>query len=126
MEFGMEKCAVLTMKKVKILNSDGIVLPNKTTMKGLKEGDSYKYLGVIQADGTKHHEMKEKVKTVLWMSEKDTRNETKWWNYNNRNKYTGNFITKILCCLSRSDTGRIRANGYENKKINDNASDIGS
>ena len=35
-------------------------------MKGLKEGDSYKYLGVIQADGMKHHEIKEKVKTVYY------------------------------------------------------------
>ena len=25
--------------------------------------DSYKYLGVIQADGMKHHKMKEKVRT---------------------------------------------------------------
>ena len=41
MEFGVEKCAVLTMKKGKMANSDGIVTPNKTTMKGLKEGDSY-------------------------------------------------------------------------------------
>ena len=63
MDFGMKKCAVLTMKKRNMANSDRIVLPNKTTMKGLKEGDSYKYLGVIQVDGTKHHEMKEKVKT---------------------------------------------------------------
>ena len=61
MQSGMEKCAVLTMKKGKMANSDGIALPNKTTMKRLKEGDSYKYLGVIQADGTKH-EIKEKVK----------------------------------------------------------------
>ena len=44
-------------------NSDGIALPNKTTRKGLKESDNYKYLGVIQADGTKHREMAEKVKT---------------------------------------------------------------
>ena len=43
--------------------SDGIALSNKTTMKGLKESDSYKYLGGIQADGIKHHKMKEKVKT---------------------------------------------------------------
>ena len=35
-------------------------------MKGLKEGDSYKYLGVIQADGMKHHEIKEKVKTEYY------------------------------------------------------------
>ena len=63
MEFRVEQCAVLTMKKGKITNSGGIALPNKTTMIGLKEGDRYKYLGVMQADGQKHHEMKEKVKT---------------------------------------------------------------
>ena len=32
----------------------------------MKEGDSYKYLGVIQVDQTKHHEMKEKVKTEYY------------------------------------------------------------
>ena len=66
MEFGVEKCAVLTMKKGKMANSDGIALLSKTTMKGLKEGDNYKYLGVIQADGMKHHEMKEKFKTEYY------------------------------------------------------------
>ena len=50
MAFGVGKCAVLTVKKGKMTNGDGLALPNKTTMKGLKEGDSYKYLGVIQAD----------------------------------------------------------------------------
>ena len=50
------------MKKGKMANSDGIALLNKTTMKGLKEGESYKYLGVIQAG----HEMKEKVKTEYY------------------------------------------------------------
>ena len=43
----------------------------------------------------------------------------------NRNKYMSNFITKIHCCLSRLDRGRIRANG-EKKKINDNALGIQS
>ena len=47
-------------------NSDGLALPNKTSMKGLKEGDSYKYLEVIQADGMKHREMNEKVKTEYY------------------------------------------------------------
>ena len=36
LELGMEKCAVLTMKKGKMANSDGIALPNKTTVEGLK------------------------------------------------------------------------------------------
>ena len=40
-EFELEKCAVLTMKKGKMANKDGIALLNKTTMKGLKQGDSY-------------------------------------------------------------------------------------
>ena len=65
MEFGVEKCTVWTINKGKMANSDATALPNKTTMKGMKEGDSYKYLGVIQADGAKHHAIKEKVKTVL-------------------------------------------------------------
>ena len=89
MEFGVEKCAVLTMKKGKMINSDGIALPNKTKMKEMKEGDSYKYLGVIQADGMKHHEMKEKVKTEYSRRVRDTRNKIEWWKYNSRNKYGG-------------------------------------
>ena len=55
------------MKKGKMADSDGIALPNKTTMKGRKEDDSYQYLGVIQAGGTKHKEMKEKVKTEYYI-----------------------------------------------------------
>ena len=40
MEFRVEKCAVLTLKKGKMANSDGVALPNKTAMNGLEEGDS--------------------------------------------------------------------------------------
>ena len=65
MELGVVKCAVLTMEKRKMSSSDGIALPNKTTLKGMKEGDSYKYLGVIQVDGTRHHEMKENFKLSI-------------------------------------------------------------
>ena len=112
MEFGVKKCAVLTMKKGKVANSDGIMLPNKTTMKGLKEGDSYRYLGVIQADAMKHHEMKGKVKTKYYRRMRKIL-ETK---LNGRNIITGintwgYFIPNIICCLSRLDRGPIRANG---------------
>ena len=43
MEFGICKCAVLTLKKGKRVESNGIVLPNGDVMKSLKEGESYKY-----------------------------------------------------------------------------------
>ena len=65
-EFEVEKYAVLTMKKRKMANRDRTALSKKKIMKGLKEGYSYKCLEVIQADGTKHHEMKEKVKTEYY------------------------------------------------------------
>ena len=54
------------MKKGKMANSDGIALPTKAAMKGRKECVSYTYLGVIQLDGMKHHEMKERVKTEYY------------------------------------------------------------
>ena len=55
MEYGVEKCAVLTMKKGNMANSDGMALLNKTTIERLKEGHNYKYLEVMLADATEHH-----------------------------------------------------------------------
>ena len=46
MEFGLEKCAMLVMEKGKIDKSVGIELPDGKVIKSLREGESYKYLGV--------------------------------------------------------------------------------
>ena len=62
MEFPATKCALLIMKKGKMVNSDKIALPNETTIKGLKQSNSYNYLKVIRAYRMKHHEMKENAK----------------------------------------------------------------
>ena len=62
MEFGLEKCAILNMKKGKTVVSDGIVLPNGEMMKGLREDEDYKYLGILEADKVKSSEMKTNVK----------------------------------------------------------------
>ena len=50
MQFGIDKCAILVMEKGKIVNSDGIQLPNDKLIKSLEEGESYKYSGVLEAD----------------------------------------------------------------------------
>ena len=50
MEFGIEKCAMLAMEKGKIVKSVGIELPDGTAIKSLQEGESYKYLGILEAD----------------------------------------------------------------------------
>ena len=61
MKFGIEKCAMLVLKRGNIIKSDGIVLPDDTVIKAMNEGDSYKYLGIMEADQILRKEMKEKV-----------------------------------------------------------------
>ena len=50
MEFGIEKCVMLVMEKGKIVKSVGIELPDGKVIKSLQEGESYKYLRVLEAD----------------------------------------------------------------------------
>ena len=62
-EFGIDKCAMLVLKRGKITKFDGVSLPDGKVMKGLIEGPGYKYLGIVQADQIRYTQMKEKVKT---------------------------------------------------------------
>ena len=50
MEFGIEKCAVVIMKRGKMSNSNGIKLPDDDFIKALNAEDGYKYLGVLESD----------------------------------------------------------------------------
>ena len=61
MEFGIDKCVTLVLKRGKIKKFDGISLPNGRYMKGLIKGAGYKYLGILQADQIRYMEMKEMV-----------------------------------------------------------------
>ena len=47
MEFGIDKCATLVLKRGKITKFEGISLPDRRVMKGLIEGAGYKYLGIL-------------------------------------------------------------------------------
>lgn len=62
MEFGLSKCAVLSVKKGQRLPTDGLVLPSGEMMKDVDE-EGYKYLGVLQKDSLMCTEMKTKVKS---------------------------------------------------------------
>ena len=58
MEFGMEKCAMSVMEKGKIVKSVGIEVPDGKVIKSLQEGESYKYLGILEADKFLEERMK--------------------------------------------------------------------
>ena len=62
MEFGIEKCALLVMKSGKQHLIDGIELPNQDKIRTLTENETYKYLGILEADTIKQVEMKKKFK----------------------------------------------------------------
>ena len=50
MDFGIEKSAMLVMEKGKIVKSVGIELADSKVIKSLQEGESYKYLGILEAN----------------------------------------------------------------------------
>ena len=60
MEFGLPKCGVLIMKRGRVVKNEGISMSDGKMMKNIEEG-GYKYLGILEADGVKHKEMKDQV-----------------------------------------------------------------
>ena len=71
MEFGIEKCAMFVMKSGKRQLTDGMEVSNKDKLKTLAENETYKYLGILEADTIKQAEMKEKIqKEYLWRTRK--------------------------------------------------------
>ena len=63
MKFGLEKCAMLVMKKGEVSKSDGIKLPDDKVIRSIHEESGYKYLGVLQLNKVMCDAMKEKVGT---------------------------------------------------------------
>ena len=61
MEFGMSKCAVLSVVRGKRVEEVGLELPSGEVMADVEE-EGYKYLGVLQTDDFMYTEMKKKVK----------------------------------------------------------------
>ena len=62
MEFDIEKCAMLVMKRGKRHLPGEMELQNQDKMKTLGENETYKYLGILKAGTIKQVEMTEKIK----------------------------------------------------------------
>ena len=62
MESGIEKCAMLVMKSGKRHMTDGFELPNHDRIKTLEENETYKYLGILEADIIKQVLMKDMIR----------------------------------------------------------------
>ena len=62
MEIGVEKCAMLVIKRGKVVESNGIDLPNNETIKSTHEENGYKYLGIMEANQVLSGQMKERLR----------------------------------------------------------------
>ena len=61
MELGLNKCAVIHMKKGKYTSLGGVLLKSGGEINELQEEDNYKYLGIEELVGIEHEKVKEKV-----------------------------------------------------------------
>ena len=60
MKYDIEKCAILVMKSDKQHLTDGMELPKQDNIRTLGEKETYKYLGILEAN-IKQAEMKDKI-----------------------------------------------------------------
>ena len=75
MEFGISKCAYVTMKTEKLVSVGGMELSSGEVMPELESDKGYKYLGILEANDIMHTEMKDKIQTADII-------ESEWWKYN--------------------------------------------
>ena len=62
MEFGIEKYAMLVMKSGKRHMTDGMELPSHDKIRTFEENETYKYLGILEADTIKQVQMKDTIR----------------------------------------------------------------
>ena len=110
MEFGIKKCGILTMKRGKIVKSEGIKLPDGEVMKQAGQ-EGYTYLGIIELDKIKETEMKEKI-TKEYKRRQTLILKSK---LNGRNKVT--VISKWAVAIFRYGAGIIQWKASELKDL---------
>ena len=83
MEFGISKCAHVTMKAGKFVSVGGMKLSSGKVIPELESDKGYKYLGILEANDIMHTEMKDKIRKEYYRK-KSAANiiEIEWWKYN--------------------------------------------
>ena len=79
MALGIEKWVILVIEKGKIVKSVGIELPDGKVIKSLQKGESYKYLGILEAD--KFLEEKMKLNGSKKYIRRSRKFKTEWWEF---------------------------------------------
>ena len=97
MQFGLEKCASMTMKRGKRVHSDGIALPDSAQMRALGEEESYWHLGVLESDHVLHEESKVRMRAEYIIRRVKKCLESKL------NTWAVSLVSEVQCGYSRVD-----------------------
>ena len=76
MEFGLKKCAKISIIEGKMVRSSNISLNEHTHIKELFNTESYKYLGVEESSNTHHKNMRKIKNGILQKVKNDTEHRT--------------------------------------------------
>ena len=72
MEFSIEKCLMLIMKSGKWHTMEGVERPSQVKIRTLGKKETFKYLGILDADTIKQIEMKEKNEEIISQNNQKT------------------------------------------------------
>jgi hypothetical protein len=61
-EYGLEKCANITLKRGKLTHSQNLVIDINREIQELQRRKTYKYLGSKESEGVQHQQMKGRLK----------------------------------------------------------------
>ena len=93
MEFGIEKCVGLIIKRGKVTQSEGMMLSDDSNITSLEEGEGYNtstYVGVLESNEILHSQMKEKIrKEYLRHVRKVAQTKIEWKTFDTGHKYMG-------------------------------------
>ena len=67
MEFGISKCAHVTMKAGKLVSVGGMELLSGEVIPELDSDKCYKYLGILEANDAMHTEIKDKIQKEYYI-----------------------------------------------------------
>ena len=88
------------MEKGKIVKSIGTELSDGKVVKSLQDDESYKYLGILEADRFLGEEMKLNVsKEYFRRLKKSSEVKIEWWEFSSRSQYLGSVPCKIFSSI---------------------------
>ena len=118
MEFGISKCVVLIIKREKACACEGIALPDAQVIRGLEEGDGYKYLGVLEADDVKHNDTKQSISKEYWRRiRKILKSKLNGGNIMSAINSRAVSLVRYGACITRWSKNKLRALDRKTRKL---------